>query len=76
MSLILPENSGTAQPPSQPEPSGSRSRLSWVDLILLVVVLGSLVTLLTQGVKLPEAVAIVGIAGLVTAELRRRFTQS
>ncbi|WP_327700483.1 hypothetical protein OG530_40915 [Streptomyces decoyicus] len=76
MSLILPENSGSSQPSSQSEPAGSRSGLSWVDLILLVVVLGSLMTLLAVGVKLPEAVTIVGIAGLVSAELRRRFTQS
>ncbi|KPC61253.1 hypothetical protein [Streptomyces chattanoogensis] len=72
MSLILPENSGT----SQPEPAGTRSRLSWVDLVLLVVVLGALIALLACGVKLPEAVTIVGIAGLVSAELRRRFTQT
>ncbi|MFH9229040.1 hypothetical protein [Streptomyces lydicus] len=40
------------------------------------MVLSSLVTLLAVGVKLPEAVTTVGIAGLVSAELRRRFTQS
>ncbi len=73
MSLILPENPGTS---SQPEPSAPRSRLSWIDVVLLVVVLGALVTLLALGTDLPEAVAVVGVAGLVSAEMRRRFTQS
>ncbi|MGW5442737.1 hypothetical protein [Streptomyces asiaticus] len=71
MSLILPENPGTS---SQPEPSAPR--LSWIDVVLLVVVLGALVTLLALGTDLPEAVAVVGVAGLVSAEMRRRFTQS
>lgn len=73
MSLILPENSGTS---SEPEASGPGSRLSWTDLALLVVVLGSLVALLLCGVGAQEAVTIVGAAGLVSAELRRRFTRS
>ncbi|QLH19286.1 hypothetical protein [Streptomyces sp. Rer75] len=76
MSLILPDNHGTPQPPSQPEPTAPRPRLSWIDVVLLVVVLGALVALLALGMDLPEAMAVVGVAGLVSAEMRRRFTQS
>ncbi|MEU5646654.1 hypothetical protein [Streptomyces milbemycinicus] len=50
--------------------------MTWIDVVLLVVVLGALVTLLALGTDLPEAVAVVGVAGLVSAEMRRRFTQS
>ncbi|GAA0452580.1 hypothetical protein [Streptomyces olivaceiscleroticus] len=75
MSLILPDHSGSSQT-AQPQPPASRPRLSWIDLVLLVVVLGALVVLLALGTKLPEAVAIVGLAGLVTVEIRRRITQS
>ncbi|MER5631531.1 hypothetical protein [Streptomyces nitrosporeus] len=69
MSLILPENAS-----AQPEPSRPSPRLTWTDLALLTVVLGSLVVLLVCGVELPESVAIVGVAGLISAELRRRIT--
>ncbi|MGW5818049.1 DUF202 domain-containing protein [Streptomyces noursei] len=72
MSLVLSKNSDD----SQPEPAAQRTRLSWVDLALLVVVLGSLVALLKLGLDLERSVAIVGIAGIVSGEVRRRFTQS
>ncbi|MFI0820777.1 hypothetical protein ACH4TX_32230 [Streptomyces sp. NPDC021098] len=45
-------------------------------MVLLVVVLGALVALLALGIDLPEAVTVVGVAGLVSVEMRRRFTQS
>lgn len=72
MSPNLPENSAS----SQSQPSAPRSGLSWIDVVLLVVVLGALVTLLALGTELPQAVAIVGVGGLVSAEMRRRFSQS
>ncbi|MFC6064390.1 hypothetical protein [Streptomyces ochraceiscleroticus] len=75
MSLILPDHSGTSQT-AQPEPPAQHSRLSWIDLVLLVVVLGALVALLALGTEFPEAIAIVGVAALVTVEIRRRITQS
>ncbi|MFF3735515.1 hypothetical protein ACFYXM_35965 [Streptomyces sp. NPDC002476] len=78
MSLILPENISAqpepTRPGSQPAPSTPGSRLSWTDLGLLTVVLGSLVALLACGVGLQESVAVVGVAGLISAELRRRIT--
>ncbi|MFG2631995.1 hypothetical protein [Streptomyces sp. NPDC048473] len=78
MSLILPENISAqpepSQPGNQPEPSRPASRLSWPDLTLLTVVLGSLVALLACGVGLQESITIVGVAGLISAELRRRIT--
>ncbi|MFB7957127.1 hypothetical protein [Streptomyces sp. NPDC056045] len=77
MSLILPENISAQPEPaqdSQPEPSAPGSRLSWVDLALLTVVLGSLVALLACGVGVQESITIVGAAGLISAELRRRIT--
>ncbi|MFI2032304.1 hypothetical protein [Streptomyces buecherae] len=72
MSLRHPEESSTT--PS--ESAAQRSRLSWMDLVLLVVVLGALVALLALGTALPEAVAVVGVGGLVTAEVRRRLSES
>ncbi|MFE6777543.1 hypothetical protein [Streptomyces sp. NPDC057702] len=72
MSLNHPEESSGH--PS--ESTTHRARLSWIDLVLLVVVLGALVTLLALGVALAEAVAVVGVAGLVTAEMRRRFSET
>ncbi|MFE3775774.1 hypothetical protein [Streptomyces sp. NPDC059122] len=74
MSLVLPENPDASQP--QSKPPAPRAHLSWVDLVLLVVVLGSLVGLLALGIDLKSAVAVVGIAGAVSVELRRRLTQS
>ncbi|MEU5157755.1 MULTISPECIES: hypothetical protein [Actinomycetes] len=74
MSLVLAKNSDASQP--QSEPPAPRPRLSWVDLVLLVVVLGSLVTLLALGIDLERSVAVVSVAGVVSVELRRRFTQS
>ncbi|MER6503705.1 hypothetical protein ABT218_31250 [Streptomyces sp. NPDC001455] len=78
MSLILPENTSAQPDPTrsggQPAPSTPDSRLSWTDLALLTVVLGSLVALLAFGVGLQESVTVVGIAGLISAELRRRIT--
>lgn len=74
MSLILPENSSAPQPEEgTPAP---RTRLSWIDVVLLVVVLGALVVLLRSGMGLPEALAIVGAGGILSAELRRRISQS
>ncbi|MFJ2590858.1 hypothetical protein [Streptomyces sp. NPDC087538] len=78
MSLILPENISAqpepTHPGSQPEPSAPASRLSWIDLALLTVVLGALIALLACGVGVQESVTIVGAAGLISAELRRRIT--
>jgi hypothetical protein len=78
LSLILPENTSAqpepSQPGNQPESSRSASRLSWTDLALLTVVLGSLVALLACGVGLQESITIMGVAGLISAELRRRIT--
>ncbi|MFF1505537.1 hypothetical protein ACFVZR_38315 [Streptomyces sp. NPDC058316] len=82
MSLILPENLSAQPEPSDtgnepepaPEPSRTASRLSWPDLALLTVVLGSLVALLVCGAGLQESVTLVGAAGLISAELRRRIT--
>ncbi|MFD7868112.1 hypothetical protein [Streptomyces sp. NPDC059783] len=78
MSLILPDNTPAqpepSQPGSQPVPSRPEPRLNWTDLALLTVVLGSLVALLLCGVGLQESITIVGTAGLISAELRRRIT--
>ncbi|MFF8423363.1 hypothetical protein [Streptomyces sp. NPDC015680] len=78
MSLILPENTSAepepSQPGTEPEPSGPGSRLSWIDLALLTVVLGALIALLACGVGVQESVTIVGAAGLISTELRRRIT--
>lgn len=77
LSLILPENASAQpeplQPGSQPEPSRPESRLAWTDLALLTVVLGSLIALLACGVELQQSLTIVGAAGLISAELRRRI---
>ncbi|MFK0101839.1 hypothetical protein [Streptomyces sp. NPDC091040] len=77
MSLILPEHTPAQpeplQPGSQPEPSRPESRLAWTDLALLTVVLGSLIALLACGVELQQSLTIVGAAGLISAELRRRI---
>lgn len=73
---VLPE--GPVPVPHNGTPSAmSSSRtsgVSWVDLLLLVVVLGTLATLLVCGVELAQAITIVGVAGLLTVELRRRLS--
>ncbi|WP_149561556.1 hypothetical protein [Streptomyces cacaoi] len=73
MAFLLGENT-TATAASTPATPASR-RLGWIDLALLALILGSLVALLALGIDLPQAIAIVGVAGIVTAEVRRRLTQ-
>ncbi|MFF0509109.1 hypothetical protein ACFYUH_36765 [Streptomyces fimicarius] len=77
MSLILPENISAqpepTQPGSRPDPDPG-SPFGWVDLALLAVVLSALVVLLACGTGVQESVTVVGAAGLITAELRRRIT--
>ncbi|MFE9334897.1 hypothetical protein [Streptomyces sp. NPDC006925] len=48
--------------------------MSWTDLLLLVVVLATLVGLLACGIELAQALTVVGVAGLLTGELRRRLS--
>lgn len=78
MSLILPENTSAQPEPSQPgghpEPARPAPHLAWTDLALLTVVLGSLVAFLACGKGMQESMTIVGVGGLLTAELRRRIT--
>lgn len=84
MTLILPgePSSPTEQGPvspaaqhgGKPSPSHRSAGASWVDVLLLIVVLASLVGLLAFGIELPQALAIVGVGGLMTAELRRRLS--
>ncbi|MFB7753993.1 hypothetical protein ACFC18_31025 [Streptomyces sp. NPDC056121] len=44
---------------------------SVVSLLLLVVLLAALVALLAKGLRLEEALAVLGSGGLLAAELRR-----
>lgn len=75
MTLISEEPApGTGPERGTPSARSTRNGLSWIDLLLLVVVLGALVTLLACDVELAHAVTIVGVGGLLTAELRRRLS--
>lgn len=72
MTLLLPEDSASTD-----KKRGTTARsagFSWIDLVLLVVVLAALISLLAFGVALPQALTIVGVGGLMTAELRRRLS--
>ncbi|MBE9499801.1 hypothetical protein IHE61_21500 [Streptomyces sp. GKU 257-1] len=73
MAFLLGEDTASSTSASTEAPS---RRLSWIDVALLALVLGTLTVLLAIGVELPKALAIVGGAGLVTVELRRRLSQS
>ncbi|MFE5753800.1 hypothetical protein ACFQ7I_08865 [Streptomyces massasporeus] len=42
-----------------------------LSLLLLVVLLAALVALLVKGLRLEEALAVLGAGGLLAAELRR-----
>lgn len=79
VSLILPENISAPPEPTRPgsqlaPPEPGSRRFGWVDLALLAVVLSALVILLACGTGVQESVTVVGAAGLITAELRRRIT--
>ncbi|MBO8189202.1 hypothetical protein [Streptomyces spirodelae] len=72
MAFLLGEDTASASASTE---TPSR-RLSWIDVALMALVLGALTVLLAVGVELPQALTIVGAAGLVTVELRRRLSQS
>lgn len=74
MSLTLPE----PVPAEQNEPcahtSASTTKSSpLASLLLLAMLLAALFVLLARGMKLEEALAILGAAGLLAAELRQRL---
>ncbi|NSC20005.1 hypothetical protein FM076_01800 [Streptomyces albus subsp. chlorinus] len=69
MALLTPEDTGNSS-------SASPSPLpTWGDLVLLALVLTALIVLLLAGVELPQALAVVGAAGLITAEIRQRLSR-
>lgn len=75
---LIPEQPAPDSPDERELSSPPRAKapgLSWIDLLLLVVVLGALVTLrAVADMSLPQAIAIVGAGGLLSVELRRRLS--
>ncbi|MFI1169289.1 hypothetical protein ACH4UM_38460 [Streptomyces sp. NPDC020801] len=71
MSQLLPEpvpaeqNGPCAHTPAKASPL--------VSLLLLVVLLAALIALLARGMKLEEALAVLGAGGVLAAELRQRL---
>ncbi|WP_328512997.1 hypothetical protein OHB25_58305 [Streptomyces mirabilis] len=73
MSRLLPEPA-SAHPggaPVDPDATTTSWPTSVVSLLLLVVLLAALVALLAKGLRLEEALAVLGAGGLLAAELRR-----
>ncbi|KOG51004.1 hypothetical protein ADK76_37940 [Streptomyces griseoflavus] len=47
---------------------------AWPDVILLAVVLTALIALLARGIPLEQALGVLGAAGLLVPDLRRRLS--
>ncbi|WP_055606700.1 hypothetical protein [Streptomyces prasinus] len=74
MSFLFPEPVPAEQNrPCAHTPASAAQASPLASLLLLVILLGALVVLLARGVKLEEALAILGAGGLLAAELRQRL---
>ncbi|MFJ1601500.1 hypothetical protein [Streptomyces sp. NPDC088261] len=74
MSFFLPEPVSAAQNgPCADSPASTAKSSPLVSLLLLVILLAALFVLLARGMKLEEALAILGAGGLLAAELRQRL---
>lgn len=74
MSFLLPEPVPAEQNgPCAHTPASASQSSPLASLLLLVILLGALVVLLARGMKLEEALAILGAGGLLAAELRQRL---
>ncbi|MFD9289585.1 hypothetical protein ACFWBV_15100 [Streptomyces sp. NPDC060030] len=74
MSYLLPEPVPAEQNgPCAHIPASTAKSSPLASLLLLAILLAALVVLLARGMKLEEALAILGAGGLLAAELRQRL---
>lgn len=74
LSLLLPEPVPAEQNgPCAHTPASAAKSSPVASLLLLAILLAALVVLLARGMKLEEALAILGAGGLLAAELRQRL---
>ncbi|MGI5518372.1 hypothetical protein [Streptomyces sp. CA-106131] len=74
MSLLLPEPVPAEQNgPCAHTPATAVQASPLASLLLLVIFLAALVVLLARGMKLEEALAVLGAGGLLAAERRHRL---
>ncbi|MGW7073063.1 hypothetical protein ACWGII_41150 [Streptomyces sp. NPDC054855] len=74
MSYLLPEPVPVTQNGPCAHTSASAAKASpLASLLLLVILLAALVVLLARGMKIEEALAVLGAGGLLAVELRQRL---
>ncbi|MGO1025692.1 hypothetical protein ACTOXX_34520 [Streptomyces rubiginosohelvolus] len=74
MTYLLPEPVPAEQNGSCAHVPASAAKSSpLVSVLLLAILLAALVVLLARGMKLEEALAVLGAGGLLAAELRQRL---
>ncbi|MEU3032339.1 hypothetical protein ACPCBC_33325 [Streptomyces incarnatus] len=74
MSYLLPEPVPAEQNgPCAHTPASTAQSSPLVSLLLLVILLAALFVLLARGMKLQEALAVLGTGGVPAAELRQRL---
>ncbi|MFD5208583.1 hypothetical protein ACFVZE_23910 [Streptomyces anulatus] len=74
MTYLLPEPVPAEQNgPCAHTPASAAKSSPLVSLLLLVILLAALFVLLARGMKLEEALAVLGAGGLLAAELRQRL---
>ncbi|MFL4953333.1 hypothetical protein ACJ6WE_40085 [Streptomyces sp. MMS24-I31] len=74
MSFLLPEPVPAEQNgPCTHIPASAAKASPLVSLLLLVILLAALIVLLARGMKLEEALAVLGAGGVLAAELRQRL---
>lgn len=74
MSLLLPDETLSA-PTESANDAPARRRITWIDVAILALVLGTLGILsVLGGMSLSQAAMTVGVGGGLTVELRRRLS--